>query len=169
MEDIGIYLAKGIKTKIENFEEIQNFLEEVINNFKEVSDKFYEKWGYFPFTNGEKQVPSALLPAIYKETENVWIEQRFKNKNKNRFFDVSTIDKHNNVYFVEIKHRYKSYRSTKHSITKKIYKEWDNAITQIETLKRENLRKEFYMDKIGDFRWYKIALMIMPTYIASPK
>jgi len=54
MENIGIYLAKDIKAEIENFELLQNFLEEVINNFKEVSDKFYEKWGYFPFTNGEK-------------------------------------------------------------------------------------------------------------------
>ena len=166
---VGIYFEEDDKNMVENFEEIQNFLQNIIYSFKEESEYFFNKWEFFPFTDKEKQILSVLLPAIHQNTKNVWVEQRFKNnKGKNRFFDVSTIDKNNNVYFAEIKHCYKSYRSPKHSITKKIYKEWNNAITQINDLIRDNLKEEFYMDKIGNFRWYRVALMVMPTYIASP-
>ena len=84
MENIGIYLAKDIKAEIENFEEVQNFLREVMENFIEESEIIYNKWKFFPFTNSEKQVLSALFPAIYKITENVWIEQWFKVVNEKK-------------------------------------------------------------------------------------
>ena len=44
-----------------------------MENFIEESEIIYNKWKFFPFTNSEKQVLSALFPAIYKITENVWI------------------------------------------------------------------------------------------------
>ena len=72
MENIGIYLAKDIKAEIENFKEVQNFLRKVMENFIEESLKFYSIYQFFPFTNSEKQVLSALFPAIYKITENVF-------------------------------------------------------------------------------------------------
>ncbi|RRD52978.1 hypothetical protein [Campylobacter rectus] len=168
MEDIGIYLAKGIKTEIENFEEIQNFLRKIMENFIKESEIIYNKWKFFPFTNSEKQVLSALFPAIYKITENVWIEQWFKvvNENKNRFLDISIIDK-TNAYFIEIKHGYKNHTG-KVDITQNIYSKWNGAIKQIEDLEKENLGKEFDEVKLENFSCYKIALIIIPTFIKNP-
>ena len=77
MEDIGICLCNYIKSEVKNFEEIQNFLRKIMENFIEESLKFYGIYQFFPFTNGEKQVMSALFPAIHKITDNVFVEQAF--------------------------------------------------------------------------------------------
>lgn len=168
MKDIGIYLAKDIKAEIENFEEIQSFLKGVMENFIEESEIIYNKWKFFPFTNSEKQVLSALFPAIYKITENVWIEQWFKvvNENKNRFLDISTITE-NNAYFIEIKHEYKNHIGIK-NITKDVINKWNGAIEQIGDLEKENLGKEFDKVELKNFNCYKIALIIIPTFIENP-
>ena len=161
MKDIGIYLAKDIKAEIENFEEIQSFLKGVMENFIEESEIIYNKWKFFPFTNSEKQVLSALFPAIYEITENVWIEQWFKvvNENKNRFLDISTITE-NNAYFIEIKHEYKNHIGIK-NITKDVINKWNGAIEQIGDLEKENLGKEFDKVELKNFNCYKIALIII--------
>ena len=168
MEDIGIYLGKHIETEVKNFEEVQNFLRKVMKNFIEESEIIYNKWKFFPFTNTEKQVLSALFPAIYKITENVWIEQWFKvvNENKNRFLDISIIDK-TNAYFIEIKHEYKNH-TDKAGIKYKIYSKWNKAVKQIEDLKNGNLGKEFDEVKLENFSCYKIALILIPTFIENP-
>lgn len=168
MENIGIYLGKHIETEAKNFKEVQNFLRKVMENFIEESEIIYNKWKFFPFTNTEKQVLSALFPAIYKITENVWIEQWFKvvNENKNRFLDISIIDK-TNAYFIEIKHEYKNHTG-KDDITQNIYSKWNDAIKQIEDLEKENLGKEFDEVKLENFSCYKIALIIIPTFIKNP-
>ena len=168
MEDIGIYLAKDIKTEVKNFKEVQNFLREVMENFIEESEAIYNKWKFFPFTNSEKQVLSALFPAIYKITENVWIEQWFKvfNENKNRFLDISTITE-NNAYFIEIKHEYKNHMGIK-NITKDVINKWNAAIKQIGDLKKGNLGKEFDKVELKNFNCYEIALIIIPTFIENP-
>lgn len=168
MEDIGIYLAKGIKTEVKNFKEVQNFLRKVMENFIEESEIIYNKWKFFPFTNSEKQVLSALFPAIYKITENVWIEQWFKvvNENKNRFLDISTITE-NNAYFIEIKHAYKNHMGI-NNIIQDTCDKWYDAIEQIKDLTNENLGKEFDKVKLENFNCYKIALIIIPTFIKNP-
>ena len=115
-----------------------------------------------------KQVSSALLPAIYKETENVWIEQWFKvvNENKNRFLDISTIAE-NNAYFIEIKHAYKNHMGI-NNIIQDTCDKWYDAIEQIKDLTNENLGKEFDKAKLENFIFYKIALIIIPTFIKNP-
>ena len=154
MEDIGIYLAKDIKTEVKNFKEVQNFLREVMENFIEESEAIYNKW--------------KLFPAIYKITENVWIEQWFKvfNENKNRFLDISTITE-NNAYFIEIKHEYKNHMGIK-NITKDVINKWNAAIKQIGDLKKGNLGKEFDKVELKNFNCYEIALIIIPTFIENP-
>lgn len=168
MGDIGIYLGEHVETEVKNFKEVQNFLREVIENFIEESEIIYNKWKFFPFTNSEKQVLSALFPAIYKITENVWIEQWFKvfNENKNRFLDISTITE-NNAYFIEIKHEYKNHTG-KAGIKYNIYNKWNKAVKQIEDLEKENLGKEFNKVKLENFNCYKMALIIIPTFIENP-
>lgn len=47
MEDIGIYLAKDIKTEVKNFKEVQNFLKKVMENFIEESLKFMVFTNFF--------------------------------------------------------------------------------------------------------------------------
>lgn len=108
MENIGIYPDKDIKAEIKNFEEIQNFLRKVMENFIEESLKFYSIYQFFPFTNGEKQVLSALFPAIYKITENVFLEQPFYKYDKSnpRFLDIITINDNKQIFFIELKHTY---------------------------------------------------------------
>lgn len=74
MEDIVIYLGEHIETEVKNFKEVQNFLRKVMENFIEESLKFYDIYQFFPFTNSEKQVMSALFPAIHKITGNIFVE-----------------------------------------------------------------------------------------------
>ena len=79
-----------------------------MENFIEESLKFYSIYQFFPFTNSEKQVLSALFPAIYKITDNVFVEQPFYKYGKSnpRFLDITTINGNKQIFFIELKHTY---------------------------------------------------------------
>lgn len=189
MEDIEIYLGEDIETEVKKFKEVQNFLEKVIKNFIEESLRFYDIYQFFPFTNGEKQVLSAIFPAIYKITENVFVEQPFYKYGKNnpRFLDIITIKDSKQIFFIELKHSYleidkntndkiKNSRITSRMNKFDVYlhDKWlgnqkentQGVIEQIQDITKENMQEEFYF-KLDDFDCKKIALMIIPSFIEN--
>ena len=188
MEDIGIYLAKDIKTEVKNFKEVQNFLKKVMENFIEESLKFYGIYKFFPFTNSEKQVLSALFPAIYKITDNVFVEQPFYKYGKSnpRFLDIITIKDNKQIFFIELKHSYLEIdKNTRHEIKNNqihsmnkfdvyLNDKWlgnkkedvQGAIDQIQDITKKNMQDQFYF-KLNDFNCKKIALLIIPSFIEN--
>ncbi len=142
--------------------EMKELLENIMLNFKEESLRFFDLWGFFPFTYREKQVLSALAPAIHKYTHNIWLEQPFKTQKGEiqRFLDIATLY-NDNIYLIELKH---SWNSKSQSVAQFAEVEWETSIKQIEDLKIFHVR-EFV--NIKDFNVYKIALMVMPTYLKN--
>jgi len=143
----------------EEHKEIEDFLLNITKEFAKESFKFYKEWNEFPFVYREKQVYSALIPAIYKHTQNIFLEQPFKSvNNKQRFLDIVTSFKEN-IYFIELKH---SYKSKQNYLRDETIDKWKNAIKQIGSIKKDNIGL-FYEE---NFKQYKIALMIMPYFIS---
>ncbi|MFW2528424.1 hypothetical protein, partial [Aliarcobacter butzleri] len=98
--------------------------------------------------------------SIHKHTGNIWLEQPFKDYKKNqRFLDIATVDK-NNIYLIELKH---SWNSKTDKITQRAFDEWQIAIKQIKDINRKTIYPHFNKD----FNIFKIALMVMPTYLSS--
>ena len=152
--------GKGIRN-------LRKFFMKVMKNFAEESFVFYKYWDEFPFVYRERQVNSVLIPAIHKYTNTIWLEQPFKKQNidskiydDQRFLDIVTTDK-KNIYFIELKH---SFTSNTKKIIQKTDIEWDTAIDQISNINRKTLGK-YYNYK--DNNIFKIALMILPTYLPS--
>lgn len=139
---------------------LRQFFHNLLKNFDEESFSFYNYWGMFPFTHREKQLASVLAPAIYRHTNNVWFEQPFKDYAKNqRFLDIAVAD-NKNIYLIELKH---SWNSKTKTTNKKSSIEWETAIEQIGDINRKTIYRHFNQD----FNIFKIALMIMPTYLES--
>lgn len=138
---------------------LREFFQNIVKNFSEESFSFYTQWGIFPFIHSEKQLHSVLAPAIHKYTKNIWFEKPFKDYKKNqRFLDIATTDK-NNIYLIELKH---SFNSKLQESTKKSFIEWERAIEQIADINRKTINGHF---NYKDFKVFKIALMVMPTYM----
>jgi len=160
MENINFELA--YKSSIPSFngdgEKVKKFLLGIMKNFAVESFNFYEEWNEFPFVYGEKQVCSALIPAIYNDTKTIWLEQPFKSQNSNqRFLDIVT-SKKDHIYFIELKH---AYHSKTKDLSERALDEWDTAIRQIESIKQETIG-DFYEDI---YKKFKIAFMIMPHFL----
>jgi len=153
VENIGLEDGRGIRT-------MNIFFKKIIENFAEECFIFYKEWGEFPFVYRERQVNSALIPAIHKYTNTIWLEQPFKKSSKDqRFLDIVTTDK-NNIYLIELKH---AYISKSDYVTKLIDTEWETALEQIKDVNRKTLGA-YYNYK--DFNIFKIALMILPKYMS---
>lgn len=139
----------------------RQFLQNTIEYFVEESFKFHKHWGEFPFIYSEKQVNSVITPAIYKCTENIWLEQPFKKTGNNqRFLDIATT-KGKNIYLIELKH---SWNSKIDGVAKYTDKEWEKAIEQISDINRRTIGAHF---NYKEYTVFKIALMVMPTYLSS--
>ncbi len=139
----------------------RKFLENIIELFAKESFQFYNIWGEFPFIYSEKQVNSVIIPAIHEYTSNIWLEQPFKKvKNNQRFLDIATT-KGKNIYLIELKH---SWNSKTEGVAKYTDKEWEKAIEQISDINRKTIGNHF---NYKEYNVFKIALMIMPTYIPS--
>lgn len=136
------------------------FFKNFSNSFAKEVIGFYEIWGMLPFIHAEKQVNSVVVPAVHKVTKNVWLEQPYKARDKQRFLDIVTVHG-NNIYLIELKH---SWNSKTEKIAKYTDQEWETAIKQIGDLKRSHV-KQFINHK--DFNIYRVALMVMPTYITN--
>jgi hypothetical protein len=146
-----------------NDNEVNVFFKKIINNFSEESFSFYSEWGEFPFLGKEKQVNSVLIPAIHNYTKNIFLELPFKSKLGNqRFLDIVTT-KDNNIFLIELKH---SYQSKNDCTTKRTDREWETAINQIADLKKSVVKQHYNYKK---YNVYKIALLIMPTFLPSNK
>ena len=139
---------------------VRGFFDELHNDFAKETINFYEQWGLLPFSYSEKQVNSIIIPAIYKITKNIWLEQPFKIGDRQRFLDIATTHE-GNTYLIELKH---SWNSKNENISKRTNKEWETAIDQIATLRKSNVKQ--FINNHG-FTIYKIALMVMPTYLTN--
>lgn len=101
------------------------------------------------------------MPSIHGYTKNIWLEQPFKNnKDEQRFLDIATT-KNDDIYLIELKH---SWNSVSEDIYSKTSHEWQTAITQIEDIDKESMKTHF---ECNDYNVFKIALLIMPTFINS--
>lgn len=139
---------------------LRKFFSNLLENFDDEVFSFYKIWGEFPFIYGEKQLASVLAPAIHKYTDNVWFEQPFKDYQKNqRFLDIAIADKEN-IYLIELKH---SWNSKTETTDQKTSKRWETAINQIKDINRKTIYDHF---NFQEYNVFKIALMILPTYIA---
>ena len=137
------------------------FFNAIMKNFATESIHFYEEWGEYPFIYKERQVNSALIPAIHKYTKNIFLELPFKNKsNKQRFLDIVTT-KDDNIYLIELKH---SFNSKLDGTTRRTDNEWETAVQQISDITKNTIKNHYNYKK---YNVYKISLMIMPTYIPS--
>ena len=147
-----------------NDEKVNEFFNEIINNFAKESLFFYEKWGEFPFIYGEKQLNSVLTPAIHNYTKNIFLEQPFKREefNNQRFIDILTIQDNNN-YLIELKH---TFQSSNVKVTKKTNDRWKDVLIQISDFKKGVIQNLF--DTEGQ-TFYKVALLIIPTYMPKDK
>jgi len=138
---------------------VKEFFTQIIINFANESLAFYDMWNEFPFIYSEKQVNSVLIPAIYKYTETIFLEQPFKkDKNKQRFLDILT-KKDNNVYLIELKH---SYQSKEEETTIATDDKWKKAIEQIKDLNKSVIEDIFETEP---YTFYKVALLISPTFV----
>ncbi|WP_151900465.1 hypothetical protein [Sulfurimonas hydrogeniphila] len=163
MNDIIEISTKDTLVDGNGIRSMRKFLHSTIELFAEESLEFYKHWGEFPFIYGEKQVNSVIIPAIHKYTGNIWLEQPFKKaKNNQRFLDIATT-KGNNIYLIELKH---SFNSKNNAIAKYTDSEWEKAIEQISDINRKTIGDYFNYE---EFNVFKIALMIMPTYLFSDK
>lgn len=141
--------------------EVLEFFNEILHNFTVESISFYDEWGEFPFIYRERQVNSALIPAIHKYTKSIFLELPFKTiSNNQRFLDIVTT-KDKNIYLIELKH---SYNSKNDTTSLRTDNEWTTAVEQITDIKRSTMKKHY---DIKNYNVYKIALMIMPTFLQS--
>ena len=137
------------------------FFNAMMKNFATESIQFYKLWGEYPFIYRERQVTSALIPAIHKYTKNIFLELPFKNKSKEqRFLDIVTT-KGNNIYLIELKH---SYNSKLNGTTTRTDNEWETAVQQISDITKSTIKNHY---NYKEYNVYKISLMIMPTYMPS--
>ncbi|MCD8213103.1 MAG: hypothetical protein LUC34_03480 [Campylobacter sp.] len=159
--------------------ESKEFLTKVFENFIKESLKAYETWEGYHFVGNEKQSLSSLIPAIYKRTENIWLEQPFvrtdaKSKQENekertqRFIDIVTCDTQSSdepMYFIEVKHGF--HGMGKQTLRKYCVNRWERAIEQIKNITYRNLTG-IYIRHRGD-KYYKVAFMIITTYKGCKK
>lgn len=142
---------------------LRSFFENIVKNFADESLKFYKVWNEFPFVYKERQVNSALIPAIYQYTKTIGLEQPFKKRTgEQRFLDIVTHDQ-KNTYFIELKHTYNSITDT---IATRADEEWKTAIEQIKDINKRTLAYDY---NYNDYNIFKIALMIMPMYVPSSR
>lgn len=139
----------------DNDRQVVQLFNSVMKNFIAESILFYKEWGEYPFIYRERQVNSALIPAIHKYTKNIFLELPFKNKFKEqRFLDIVTT-KGKSIFLIELKH---SYNSKLENTTTRTDNEWETAVDQIADITKTTMKNHYD---------YKVALMIMPTYLPS--
>ena len=135
---------------------LRKFLQQVIKNFSEEIFRFYDIWEYLPF-DGEKRISSILIPAIYNYTKNILLEDSFQKKEDHkRRIDLMTTDGKNN-YLIEFKHEWQNKSVPKGK--------WNDVIKQIDDISQKRLD---WIEYKG-YNTFKIAFLIMPTYLDSNK
>jgi len=159
MNEFEVYVKDDFNDK-----DVNEFFNEIIKEFAKESLSFYEKWGEFPFIYGEKQLNSVLTPAIYKCTNNIFLEQPFKGKelNNQRFIDILTFKGRNN-YLIELKH---TFQSSKAEVTQKTENRWKNVLDQVLDFEKEVVSDIFETE---GYTFYKVALLIIPTHMPKNK
>jgi hypothetical protein len=150
--------SKYIFTTDTDNQQTKEFFEEIVNNFMKESFSFYEKWDFLPFIHSKQQIGSAMIPAIHKETHNVWLQQPYMAKDKQKLLDISTI-KSKNVYLIETTH---SFNNPNNTISTQTIDKWNSIIDETSQMTIENNKSfvEFY-----GYKGHKVILMVLPTVV----
>jgi hypothetical protein len=110
---------------------VRQFLTSTAETFCKQSVSFYETIGEFPFTYRERQLHSALFPAIAKVADAAFMEQPVSRKSKTAsnfgWLDY-WVNFHTSVFLIELKHSWNSLRTDAISDKTKIrgQKPWNN-------------------------------------------
>lgn len=157
-ENYDLYLKDTLEDG-EGIRSARKFMGDFSKAFMDEALQFYSIWEEFPFTYRERQVNSVVVPAIHAVAKNVWMEQPFKKSSQEqRFLDLVTTHG-KNIYLIELKHSWNSYTE---DIAKYTDNEWEKGIEQIGDIHRKSVGDYF---DYNNFNVFKIALMIMPTFL----
>lgn len=146
------------------------FLNNVSNRFAKECKLFYNEVGDLPYIYSERQVHSALFPAIQKVSDVTFLEQpidrkRMIGKKKDGHGWVDYWVKYGqNVFLIELKHSWLSYKNVKlNAYDNKAT--WKELLMQLKSIKNSDAR--FLADKSCNV--IKMGLMVMPLYSNSKK
>lgn len=151
---------------------LRYFLESMLENFARIVKDYYKQVGDYQFSYKEKQMNSAMFPAIYEVADVVLMEspvirrktgKRYK-KGRPRKKGEKThgwVDYWANIgntdFFLEVKHMWKGART--YETGKKMQKRWFDAVDQL-----KELRKKAIQDDVVGKHIVKMALLEVPTY-----
>lgn len=157
------YLATESKLpRGRKFKTAANFLAQVVEEFAQVSSQYFRLSGELPFTYGERQINSALLPAIAKVAEAALAEMPVPRKIKRRtgygwadywaFYE--SVD-----FLIEVKHGW--HAVTRHRLRKATVEAWHSLSQQLSSLPSE-IKAYTLTDQP-----LKMALLVVPCYQGS--
>lgn len=142
---------------------MRKFMHSFCEEFAEFSTSYHNKLGEFPFIYAERSLTSVVMPSLIKADANntfVFMEQPFnKNSGEQRFLDFY-VDHGDNLYLIEMKHGWDSYRTS--NVTSKIKQIWEKAHDQILDITIDSIQNMCTPETYQNI--FKIALLVMPVY-----
>jgi len=144
----------------------REFLKELTKTFANSCVAFHGAVGQLPFVEKERQVHSALLPALSKIADAVMVEHPVSRENGKQaenthgWLDYWVL-KEKQIFLIELKHAWFSVRTGK--VRNDHHDTWTTATKQIASIGRSQLDNLSWADQ----RVIKIAMMIMPCFISS--
>ena len=141
----------------------RQFLADTAVAFAEGCKSYYDVTKEFQFAYGEKQVNSALLPAISKNADAVLLEQpisRKSNQNSSSGWLDYWVAYKSTVILIEVKHSWNAIRTN--IVGKHLQKTWHGALAQLKGLEKREV-KGLAMNRSA----FKMALLIVPFYASS--
>jgi hypothetical protein len=143
---------------------VRQFLTSTAETFCKQSVSFYKTVGEFPFTYRERQLHSALFPAIAKVADAAFMEQPVSRKSKTAsnfgWLDY-WVKYHTSVFLIELKHSWNSLRTG--AISDRTQNLWTEAMEQL----REIDAGEASELSLSARSTAKIALMVIPFFQTS--
>ena len=146
-------------------EDNARFLRETVEQFATLSAKYCDTVGEMPFVYHERQVHSALLPAIARASDAVLAEhpiRRVLSRDDCRTSGHGWLDYWvlcgTTVFLVELKHVFRG--ATAREATFRLSRPWETANQQISSIADE----EALALATAARRVVKLALLVMPAY-----
>lgn len=143
----------------------RKFLRETVEQFATLSAKYCDTVGEMPFVYHERQVHSALLPAIARASDAVLAEhpiRRVLSRDDCRTSGHGWLDYWvlcgTTVFLVELKHVFRG--ATAREATFRLSRPWETANQQISSIADE----EALALATAARRVVKLALLVMPAY-----
>lgn len=140
------------------------FLSDMAVAFAKECVSYYDIVGEFQFMYRERQLHSALVPAIAKVADAILMEQpvsrKFKNISSHGWLDY-WVAYHSSIFLIEIKHSWNAIKTENlRSSTQELWKE---ALEQLKEIPQTDVKNISF----GSSSQAKVALMVVPFYQAS--